>query len=78
MIDPSLVEDIYKKCIPPDELGVGVSFKPRKKTVLSPISRQIWSALPKDVRDILENQHGYNHYNPETDNIESDNSLLVR
>lgn len=38
---------------------------------LPPISRTTWAQLPEKVRDILEEQHGYNHYNPQTDNIES-------
>ncbi len=38
---------------------------------LPSISRSVWNQLPKIVQDILENEHGYNHYNPQTDNIES-------
>lgn len=36
-----------------------------------PISRSVWNQLPKIVQDLLENEHGYNHYNSQTDNIES-------
>lgn len=39
---------------------------------LPSIPRSLWSQLPKKVRDILEKEHGYNHYNPETDMMESD------
>lgn len=38
---------------------------------LPSISRSVWNQLPKIVQDLLENEHGYNHYNSQTDNIES-------
>ena len=42
-----------------------------KDPYLPPISRTTWAQLPEKVRDILEEQHGYSHYNSQTDNIES-------
>lgn len=50
------------------EIGLKDSLK---DLYLPPISRTTWAQLPEKVRDILEEQHGYNHYNPQTDNIES-------
>lgn len=47
-----------------------------KISTRSPISRSVWIQLPKDVRNVLENEHGYKHFNPEADTIESDDKFL--
>lgn len=41
------------------------------RKALPPIPRSTWSELPEQVRLLLEKEHGYNHYNPEKDVIES-------
>lgn len=43
---------------------------------LPSIPRSVWNQLPHIGRDILENNHGYNHYNPDTDDIESEESYI--
>lgn len=48
-----------------------VKFPPYARVIMSPISRNLWVQLPEDVRLVLENEHGYSHYDVTTDSIKT-------
>lgn len=56
-----------------DNIKRMMEFAEKKEIIpLPPISRELWSKLPPAIRFILESKHGYGHFCPETDMIESD------